>query len=107
MSLSQTQIDEAMKPARFDSHISAVGGHSNPISGQGLPPSSILTKDKTFSSGASPINSLLAGEKIQFGKFSATMNFTYAEIFLLKNLRFSFPPFPVVRCCYISNNYSS
>ncbi|XP_047950020.1 uncharacterized protein LOC125195816 isoform X2 [Salvia hispanica] len=67
MSLSQTQIDEAMKPARFDSHISAVGGHSNPISGQVLPPSSILTKDKTFSSGASPINSLLAGEKIQFG----------------------------------------
>ncbi|KAG6424673.1 hypothetical protein SASPL_115093 [Salvia splendens] len=67
MSLSQTQIDEAMKPARYDSHISAVGGHSSPVSGQVLPPSSILTKDKTFSSGASPINSLLAGEKIQFG----------------------------------------
>ncbi|KAI3452027.1 hypothetical protein Pfo_008692 [Paulownia fortunei] len=67
MSLSQTQIDEAMKPARYDSHISAVGGHSSKVSDPILPTSSILTKDKTFSSGASPINSLLAGEKIQFG----------------------------------------
>ncbi|KAH6760297.1 hypothetical protein C2S51_017246 [Perilla frutescens var. frutescens] len=65
MSLSQTQIDEAMKPARYDSHISAVGGHSSPVSDPILPSS--LTRDKTFSSGASPINSLLAGEKIQFG----------------------------------------
>ncbi|KAK6116240.1 hypothetical protein DH2020_050036 [Rehmannia glutinosa] len=67
MSLSQSQIDEAMKPARFDSPISAVGGHSSTVSDPILPASSILTKDKTFSSGASPINSLLAGEKIQFG----------------------------------------
>lgn len=86
MSLSQTQIDEAMKPAQYDSQISAVGGHSSPVSGQVLPSSSILTKDKTFSSGASPINSLLAGEKIQFGKFSATMNLTYTEISLFKSL---------------------
>ncbi|KAL1536335.1 hypothetical protein AAHA92_29005 [Salvia divinorum] len=67
MSLSQTHIYEATKPARYDSHISAVGGHSSPVSGQVLQSSSILTKDKAFSSGASPINSLLAGEKIQFG----------------------------------------
>ncbi|KAK4416202.1 hypothetical protein Salat_2445700 [Sesamum alatum] len=67
MSLSQTQIDEAMKPARYDSHISAVGGHSSTASDPILPTASILTKEKTFSSGASPINSLLAGEKIQFG----------------------------------------
>ncbi|XP_012840180.1 PREDICTED: uncharacterized protein LOC105960540 isoform X1 [Erythranthe guttata] len=67
MSLSQTQIDEAMKPARYDSHISAVGSHSTSVTDPVLPTSSILTKDKSFSSGASPINSLLAGEKIQFG----------------------------------------
>ncbi|PIN10099.1 Actin filament-coating protein tropomyosin [Handroanthus impetiginosus] len=67
MSLSQTQIDDAMKPAHYDSHITAVGGHSSTVSDPILPTSSILTKDKTFSSGASPINSLLAGEKIQFG----------------------------------------
>ncbi|KAL0450340.1 UNVERIFIED_CONTAM: hypothetical protein Slati_1590400 [Sesamum latifolium] len=67
MSLSQTQIDEAMKPARYDSHISAGGGHSSTASDAILPTASILTKEKTFSSGASPINSLLAGEKIQFG----------------------------------------
>lgn len=67
MSLSQTQIDEAMRPARYDSRISAVGGHSTTVSDPVLPTSSILTKDKPFSSGASPINSLLAGEKIQFG----------------------------------------
>ncbi|XP_042064837.1 uncharacterized protein LOC121808419 isoform X2 [Salvia splendens] len=72
MSLSQTQIDEAMKPARYDSQISAVGGHSSPVSGQVLLPSSILTKDKTFSSAASPINSLLAGEKIQFGAVTSS-----------------------------------
>lgn len=69
MSLSQTQIDEAMKPARFDSHISAVGGHSSPVSDPILQSSSMLSKDKSFSSSASPINSLLAGEKIQFGNF--------------------------------------
>lgn len=67
MSLSQTQIDEAMKPARYDSHISA-GGHSSSTDPM-LQTSSILAKDKTFSTGASPISSLLAGEKIQFGRF--------------------------------------
>ncbi|KAL8473182.1 hypothetical protein ACS0TY_030127 [Phlomoides rotata] len=66
MSLSQTQIDEAMKPAPYDSHISA-GGHSSSVSDPILQTPTILAKDKTYSSGASPISSLLAGEKIQFG----------------------------------------
>lgn len=91
MSLSQTQIDEAMKPARYDSHISAVGGHSSPVSDPILPSPSILAKDKTFSSGASPINSLLAGEKIQFGTMFVAMNLTYAEIILVKNSCFFSP----------------
>ncbi|KAG8384388.1 hypothetical protein BUALT_Bualt04G0112900 [Buddleja alternifolia] len=64
---TQTQINEVIEPARYDSHISAVGGHTSAVSDPILPTSAILTKDKTFSSGASPINSLLAGEKIQFG----------------------------------------
>ncbi|KAL6553147.1 hypothetical protein OROGR_006989 [Orobanche gracilis] len=67
MSLSQSQIDEAMKPARYDSNIPTVGGRSSTVSAPILPMPSILTKDKSFSSGSSPISSLLAGEKIQFG----------------------------------------
>ena len=66
MALTQTQLDEAMKPAQFDSH-SSVGDPSKSVGESSLPSSSILTKDKSFSSAASPINSLLAGEKIQFG----------------------------------------
>lgn len=85
MSLSQTQIDEAMKPARYGSHISAVGGHSSAASDPILPTSSILTKDKNFSSVASPINSLLAGEKIQFGRLCITITFVFADINTLLN----------------------
>ncbi|KAE7999604.1 hypothetical protein FH972_004012 [Carpinus fangiana] len=66
MALTQTQLDEAMKPEQFDSH-SSVGDQNSSVSKPTMPSSSILTKDKSFSSGASPINSLLAGEKIQFG----------------------------------------
>ncbi|KAA8531702.1 hypothetical protein F0562_006581 [Nyssa sinensis] len=64
MPLTQTQLDEAMKPIRFDAHATSIGDHTSSVS---EPISSILTKDKSFSSTASPINSLLAGEKIQFG----------------------------------------
>ncbi|KAL3626804.1 hypothetical protein CASFOL_029376 [Castilleja foliolosa] len=67
MSLSQSQIDEAMKPARYDSHVPTAGGNSCSVSGPILPTLPSLPKDKTFSCGASPVNSLLAGEKIQFG----------------------------------------
>ncbi|PWA68830.1 hypothetical protein CTI12_AA304970 [Artemisia annua] len=64
--LTQTQLDDAMKPARFSTtHVTSIGDHATnePI----LSSSSILTKGKTVSSSSSPINSLLAGEKIQFG----------------------------------------
>ncbi|CAA0840952.1 Unknown protein [Striga hermonthica] len=67
MSLSQSQIDEVMKPAQYDPHVSTVGGHSGTATDPILPTSSSLTKEKAFSSGSSPISSLLAGEKIQFG----------------------------------------
>ncbi|XP_073265401.1 uncharacterized protein [Populus alba] len=62
----QTQLDEAMKPVQFDSH-SSVGDPTNSVSEPSLPSSSLLSKDRSFSSAGSPINSLLAGEKIQFG----------------------------------------
>ncbi|KAL3526774.1 hypothetical protein ACH5RR_011430 [Cinchona calisaya] len=67
MALTQTQLEEAMKPPRFDTPISSVGGHSSSVGDSLLPSSSILTKERSFSTAASPINSLLAGEKIQFG----------------------------------------
>ncbi|KAL4577407.1 hypothetical protein LXL04_013516 [Taraxacum kok-saghyz] len=56
--LTQTQLDEAMKPARFNTTLV-----NEPI----LASSLISTKGKSISSSSSPINSLLAGEKIQFG----------------------------------------
>ncbi|CAL5326257.1 unnamed protein product [Camellia sinensis] len=67
MALTQTQLDEAMKPGRFDTHVTPIGDHTSSVTEPIMPSSSILTKDKSFSSTASPINSLLAGEKIQFG----------------------------------------
>lgn len=73
MALTQTQLDEAMKPEQFDSH-SSVGDQNSSVSKPTMPSSSILTKDKSFSSAASPINSLLAGEKIQFGEHVFSSN---------------------------------
>ncbi|KAL4019875.1 hypothetical protein IC575_018637 [Cucumis melo] len=59
IALTQTQLDEAMKPAQFDLHPPA--GDTN------VPSPSILAMDRSYSSAANPISSLLAGEKIQFG----------------------------------------
>lgn len=68
MALTQSQLDEAMNPAQFDARVS-LKDHTSPVE-RGIPSSSILSKDKSFSSAASPINSLLAGEKIQFGGYT-------------------------------------
>ncbi|XP_038699848.1 uncharacterized protein LOC119997101 isoform X2 [Tripterygium wilfordii] len=65
LAISQAQLDEAMKPAEFDSRASILD-HSCSVSNSSMSSSSILAKDKSFPSTASPINSLLAGEKIQF-----------------------------------------
>ncbi|XP_052195227.1 uncharacterized protein LOC127803195 [Diospyros lotus] len=67
MPLTQSQLDEAMKPGRFDTHVASIGDRSSSVAEPIITTSSLLTKDKSFSSAASPINSLLAGEKIQFG----------------------------------------
>ncbi|MBA0833914.1 hypothetical protein Goarm_006321, partial [Gossypium armourianum] len=66
MTLTQTQLDDAMKPAQFDTCAPA-GDSNSSVTDPSMPSSSLLLKDKSFSSAASPINSLLAGEKIQFG----------------------------------------
>ncbi|KAJ0486287.1 hypothetical protein HanLR1_Chr14g0540421 [Helianthus annuus] len=66
--LTQIQLDEAMKPLSFSTtHIPSIGDHTTLVNEPILPSSSILTKGKSVSSSSSPINSLLAGEKIQFG----------------------------------------
>ncbi|KAL6961491.1 hypothetical protein U1Q18_039260 [Sarracenia purpurea var. burkii] len=67
VNLIQTQLDEAMKPGRFEPHVPSTEDHTNSVTEPIMPSSSILTKDKSLSSSAIPINSLLAGEKIQFG----------------------------------------
>ncbi|KAB2617846.1 hypothetical protein D8674_013715 [Pyrus ussuriensis x Pyrus communis] len=66
MSLTQTQLDEAMKPGQFVSH-GSVGEITSSVCESSMPSSSLLAKENPFSSAANPINSLLAGEKIQFG----------------------------------------
>ncbi|XVF59429.1 hypothetical protein PTKIN_Ptkin07bG0275100 [Pterospermum kingtungense] len=66
MTLTQTQLDDAMKPAQFDS-CAPIGDRTSSVTDPSMPSSSLLLKDKSFSSSSSPINSLLAGEKIQFG----------------------------------------
>lgn len=67
MALTQTQLDEAMKPGRFDTYAASIGDHTMSNAEPIMPSPSILTKDKSFTSATNPINSLLAGEKIQFG----------------------------------------
>ncbi|PPD90115.1 hypothetical protein GOBAR_DD12953 [Gossypium barbadense] len=66
MTLTQTQLDDAMKPVQFDTCAPA-GDSNSSVTDPSMPSSSLLLKDKSSSSAASPINSLLAGEKIQFG----------------------------------------
>ncbi|KAJ4964443.1 hypothetical protein NE237_024382 [Protea cynaroides] len=69
MALTQTQLDEAMNPARFDALVASIGDHASAsaVIEASKPSPPILTQDKSYSSAASPLNSLLAGEKIQFG----------------------------------------
>ncbi|KAI3864185.1 hypothetical protein MKX03_015625 [Papaver bracteatum] len=67
MTLTQTQLDDAMKTARFDSHVPCIGDLTTAAIDRSKPSSSILSQDKSYSSTASPLSSLLAGEKIQFG----------------------------------------
>ncbi|GJN31697.1 hypothetical protein PR202_gb20123 [Eleusine coracana subsp. coracana] len=62
MPLTQTQLEEAMRPAKFEQQ---TGSAFSLESNNALSPT--VTTEQVFPSSASPINSLLAGEKIQFG----------------------------------------
>ncbi|KAJ1296875.1 hypothetical protein BS78_01G335700 [Paspalum vaginatum] len=62
MPLTQTQLEEAMRPAKFEQQ---AGSSFSLDSKNALSPT--VTTEKVFPASASPINSLLAGEKIQFG----------------------------------------
>ncbi|XP_073012206.1 uncharacterized protein [Typha latifolia] len=62
ISLTQTQLEEAMVAARFESHAgSTISLEPNKST------TSMMTQEKPFSLSTNPVNSLLAGEKIQFG----------------------------------------
>lgn len=66
MTLTQTQLEEAMKPVQFDKDVVSVGDRAGSVSETGMSSSS-LAKDNSLPSATSPISCLLAGEKIQFG----------------------------------------
>ncbi|CAI0430024.1 unnamed protein product [Linum tenue] len=104
MALTQTQLDEAMQPGQFDSAPS-VGDPSSAMDEPSLPSSSILSKEKPFSSSsaASPINSLLAGEKIQFGCTGAVTSPTI----LPPSSRAILPPVPSRSDIQLSHNLSA
>ncbi|XP_022739914.1 uncharacterized protein LOC111292004 isoform X2 [Durio zibethinus] len=71
MALTQTQLDDAMKPVQFDT-CAPIGERTSSVADPSMPSSSILLKDKSFSSVASPVNSLLAGEKIKLGAVTSS-----------------------------------
>ncbi|KAK1313513.1 hypothetical protein QJS10_CPA06g02379 [Acorus calamus] len=64
ITLTQNQLDDAMKPAHFDTHVTDIGDHTNVTLEVNKRSKPIVAQDKPYSS---PLNSLLAGEKIQFG----------------------------------------
>ncbi|XP_022775201.1 LOW QUALITY PROTEIN: uncharacterized protein LOC111317114 [Durio zibethinus] len=70
ITLTQTQLDDAMKPVQFDT-CAPVGDCTSSVTDPNMPSSSKLLKGKSLSSAASPINSFFAGEKIQFGAVSS------------------------------------
>lgn len=67
MALTQSQLDEAMKPVSLLSCVSVENG-ANRISEPNPTSTSVVPKKNTFSSSTSPINSLFAEGKIQFGE---------------------------------------
>uniref|UniRef100_A0A1J3JIC5 Uncharacterized protein n=1 Tax=Noccaea caerulescens TaxID=107243 RepID=A0A1J3JIC5_NOCCA len=71
MALTQSQLDEAMKPVSLLSCVSVENG-ANRISEPNLKSASVVPKNNTFPSGKTPIKSLLAEGKIQFGAVTST-----------------------------------
>ncbi|CAM6081698.1 unnamed protein product [Calypogeia fissa] len=70
VSLTQIQLEEAMKPVRFESAVSQqlpFGDRGTLVLEPVASVSSASGKDKPSASPSGPVGSLLAGEKIQFG----------------------------------------
>lgn len=73
MSLTQIQLEEAMKPARYEAPVSQqlpLEARGSMVLDPGTTVASLAGKDKLSASATGPIGSLLAGDKIQFGRFS-------------------------------------
>lgn len=68
MALTQSQLDEAMKPVSLLHSCVSVENGANRISEPNPTSTSVLLKNTTFPSGTIPIKSLLAEGKIQFGE---------------------------------------
>ena len=72
VSLTQIQLEEAMKPARYESPVSQqlpLEARGSMVLDPGTTVASLAGKDKLSASATGPIGSLLAGDKIQFGRF--------------------------------------
>ncbi|KFK40708.1 hypothetical protein AALP_AA2G031000 [Arabis alpina] len=72
MALTQSQLDEAMKPVSLLHSCVTVENGANRISEPNPTSTSVVPKIKTFPSGTSPIKSLLAEGKIQFGAVTSS-----------------------------------
>lgn len=68
MTLTHSQVDEAMKPSRFDGHVTSLGDHHGIVVEPEKLSTSIKSQDKTYSSSASSLSSVFPGERIQFGE---------------------------------------
>lgn len=78
VNLTQIQLEEAMKPIRFEGMSSQMAPRmkgSAAANGSGIPLSSSLV-DASISM-PNPISSLLAGEKIQFGGYCEILVFDF------------------------------
>lgn len=72
VSLTQIQLEEAMKPARYEAPLPQqlpLGERGSMVLDPGTTVASMAGKDKLSGSATGPIGSLLAGDKIQFGRF--------------------------------------
>lgn len=72
VSLTQIQLEEAMKPARYEAIVSQqlpLEARGSMVLDPGTTVASMAGKDKFSVPTAGPIGSLLAGGKIQFGRF--------------------------------------
>jgi hypothetical protein len=94
MSLTQTQLEEAMEPAKFE--------RAGPLeSDNALSPT--ITTENAYTSSASPVNSLLAGEKIQFGKHIMFVLYTSLALYNAFSCLIDSEIITMPRCSYLAN----